>query len=292
LIPARIRDLVNNIVGPVPPWDLGPDLSRNNQRPDRPAPPGDATLGREQRAWLSIRIAGTEDTMDTRSRRRHRRYDVKDVSGNFVVRIDVDVINLSVAGMAIETQRTLIVGRRYLFSIGEQGRHVEVSGRVIWCALGKTRRIGRQITPIFRAGIQFEDVLSDDTLELQKLIERSAVLDPETQIFGRFVSEIGGIIDVEAEASFEVKKISLSGMLIDTDWAPSKDEVIRFDARLGDFEFCGHGRVAYIEGYEDHQGASRFRLGVEFSLLSDVARSGLNDYLNAILAADHCEETA
>jgi hypothetical protein len=230
--------------------------------------------------------------MERQSRRRHRRYDVDDVEGSFIVRIDVNVINLSVAGMAIETQNTLIVGRPYLFGIGEKGRQLEVTGRVMWCVLGKTRRSGGDFTPVFRAGIQFEDVLSEQTLDLQKLIESSAVLDPGTQIFGRFVSDVGGIIDIEAEASFEVKKISLSGMLIDTEWAPRKDEVIHFEAHLDQLDFSGHGRVAYIEGYKDSDGASRFRLGVEFSLLADKDREGLEDYLGELIAADQDEATA
>ena len=84
--------------------------------------------------------------MDRSSRRRFCRYDVKGVEGAFVVRIDVTVINLSAAGMAIETDNTLVVGRQYAFRIRQDGLEVDVSGRVMWCVLGKSRRASGEIS--------------------------------------------------------------------------------------------------------------------------------------------------
>jgi hypothetical protein len=230
--------------------------------------------------------------MDRSSRRRFCRYDVKGVDGAFVVRIDVTVINLSAAGMAIETDNTLVVGRNYAFRIHQDGVNVDLNGRVMWCVLGKSRRASGDFAPVFRAGIQFEDVLSETTLKLQQLLEASAILDPTPQIFGRFVADVTGTIDVESQASFEVKKISLSGMLVDSNWKPRKGDVIPFEVSLGDETFSGHGRVAYIDAYHDRTDATRFRLGIEFTLLSDVARNLLEQYLSELISLADQVETA
>lgn len=221
----------------------------------------------------------------TRSgRRRSRRYDVLDVEGSFEVRIDAKVTNLSIVGMAIETRNTLIVGRQYSFRVAQGSLQVDVAGRVIWCVLGSTQRKGDELEPVFRAGIQFEDVLSEKTLALQKLIEASVVVDPGVPLVGRFGDAVEGLVDAEQDAGFEVKKISLSGMLCDTDWAPRRNEVVPFEACLGDIVVTGHGRVAYIERYQSNDGTTRYRLGVEFTLLSDRSKARLARYIANLMA--------
>ncbi|MCP4899015.1 MAG: hypothetical protein GY906_18755 [bacterium] len=229
--------------------------------------------------------------MDRSSRRRYRRYDVKGVDGAFVVRIDVSVINLSAAGMAIETQNSLIVGRSYSFRINHSDREMDVAGRVMWCVLGKTKRAEGGFAPIFRAGVQFEDVLSETTLQLQRVIENSAVLDPGAQIFGRFVSEVSGVVDDQPQAQFEVKKISLSGMLVDADVRPRKDDVVPFEITLGESPFGGHGRIAYIDPYPKKD-TSRYRVGIEFALLSDTARDNLEEFLSSLISLNESAESA
>jgi hypothetical protein len=230
--------------------------------------------------------------MDRSGRRREPRFDVADIDGSFVVQIDVKVTNLSLAGMAIETQNTLIVGRRYAFRIRQNDVELDVSGRVMWCVLDAAERVGDDVTPTFRAGIQFEDVLGAKVLQLQKLIEASAIFDAGNEVVGRFVAAFGGSIGIDEQTPFSVKKISLAGMLVDTDRTPRRHEVIPFEARLGDFIFTGHGRVAYIEPYEDDLGAERFRLGIEFTLVSDRARANLERYILALIACDDKQASA
>lgn len=229
--------------------------------------------------------------MDRSGRRRYRRYDVKGVDGAFVVRINVNVINLSAAGMAIETDNSLVVGRTYSFRINQNERDLDISGRVIWCVLGKTKRSGGGFSPIFRAGVQFEDVLSEQTLELQRMIESSALVDPGAQILGRFVFDVSGVVESASQAQFEVKKISLSGMLVDADSRPQQDDVIPFEVVLGGRPFGGHGRIAYIDPYP-REGDPRYRIGVEFTLLSVVARETLQDFIGSLIDLNEIEESA
>lgn len=223
----------------------------------------------------------------TRSgRRRSRRFDVRDVEGSFVIRIDVKVTNLSLAGMAIETRNTLIVGRPYSFRVRQGERQVDVDGRVMWCVLARAEPRGQDQEPVFRAGIQFEDVHDATGAELQRLIEESALLDPGAQVIGRFVAAFGAAVDLDRQSPFEVKQLSLSGMLVDADWAPRRDEVVPFEVSLGPASFTGHGRAAFVQGYDAADGSRRYRLGLEFTLISDRARERLARYISALVAAD------
>ena len=222
--------------------------------------------------------------MKKTGRRRSPRFDVLDVEGSFEVRVDVKVTNLSVAGMAIETRNTLIVGRCYSFRVVQGERQVDVGGRVMWCVLDSRERRGDEFEPVFRAGVQFEEVHDQQTLALQRLIDSSAAFDPGTPLHGKFTTAIGGTLAVDEQVSFVVKKLSLSGMLIDTDWAPRKNEVVPFEAVLGEFVVAGHGRIAYIERYESGDGSARCRLGMEFTLLSDRSHARLEQYIAALMS--------
>lgn len=225
-------------------------------------------------------------------RRRSRRFDVLDVEGSFVLRVEVKVINLSVAGMAIVTHNTLIVGRRYEFRVVQGGQQIDVGGRVMWCVLDSNQRRGEDLEPVFRAGVQFEDVHDAQTLALQKLIESSAAFHPGSPLLGRFVAALGGTIGLDERASFEVRKLSLSGMLVDAECAPRRNEVVPFEAHLGDSVFSGRGRVAYIERYHGDDGSLRYRLGLEFTMMSDRCRDLLDQYIALLIAQSRREDTA
>ena len=230
--------------------------------------------------------------MNRTGRRRNRRYDVSNIEGCLVVRIDVNVTNLSLAGMAIETRNTLIVGRPYLFRIRRDDKTVDINGRVMWCVLSSTLQFDKEVVPVFRAGIHFDDILDSDTLNLQKLIERSGEFDTGEAVRGRFVALYDGSVGGDEQAVFEVKKVSLSGMLVETDCAPRKDEVVPFEVHLGDDLFSGHGRIAYIDPFTNARGEQRFRLGIEHTLLSDRAQSVLEQFVAQLVTEEARQSTA
>jgi hypothetical protein len=67
---------------------------------------------------------------------------------------------------------------------------------------------------------------------------------------------------------------------------------VPFEVHIGDEELSGHGRVAYIDPYIDSSGDQRFRLGVEYTLLSDRARSALEELIAALVNEDTRQSTA
>jgi hypothetical protein len=66
---------------------------------------------------------------------------------------------------------------------------------------------------------------------------------------------------------------------------------VRCETSLGTSIVSGRGRIAYIERHESSDGAERFHLGVEFTLLSDRSRDRLEGYIVTLIAMDE-EETA
>jgi len=69
--------------------------------------------------------------------------------------LGVRILNLSAAGLAIETDRALRVGGRYRFTLASSGSEARIDGRVLWCRLSGTRRLDNgDVRPVYRAGIE------------------------------------------------------------------------------------------------------------------------------------------
>lgn len=69
--------------------------------------------------------------------------------------LGVRILNLSAAGLAIETDCALRVGGRYRFTLATAGDEARIDGKVLWCRLSGTRRLANgDVHPVYRAGIE------------------------------------------------------------------------------------------------------------------------------------------
>lgn len=222
--------------------------------------------------------------------RRHNRFDVEGVAGNFLFSVNVNVQNLSVSGMAVEASRALAVGRRYMFNLVRGNELLRLGARVAWCVLGGSRKNeDGDIVPVFHAGVQFENVLTGDASDLMHLIEKAAVLEVNQRIFGRF-HPFGTSASMNAAVDFTVCQISISGMLLEIkgfrhDFAVV-DAILPLEFKIGDAMVSTDGRVAFV-GEPD---GKKFRmgwttLGIEFVDIPPSALAILEDYIASVVEA-------
>ncbi|MEE8277270.1 MAG: PilZ domain-containing protein, partial [Thermoanaerobaculia bacterium] len=109
------------------------------------------------------------------NRRRYPRYDVAGVAGSFVVPTAVQVVNLSLGGMALETSRYLDFGRDYRMRINDGRNSFSLTGRVVWCCLGRTVKAkGDDVLPVYRAGFQFQAISEQRLKELWDFIRQNS----------------------------------------------------------------------------------------------------------------------
>lgn len=211
-----------------------------------------------------------------KEKRRHRRYDVEGVQGRLRMSMDATILNLSVDGMALETHSWLSVGRKYSFKLRrDEHGDIPLTGEVVWCNLVRTARDEHGETlPVYRAGVKFDDVLSETAQEVRSFIEKKAVVRLDTtRLFGRFrVPDQGA--DVALDQSFEVRRMSFSGMLIEADFVPDLEARFRIELRAGEDPVHVGVRVAHVKELEDPDG-TRAAIGVEFLDLTPEAREAL-----------------
>lgn len=212
----------------------------------------------------------------TEEKRRHRRYTVEGVRGSLRLSMDATILNLSVDGMALETNSWLSVGRKYSFKLRRNGGDdILLGGEVVWCNLVRTARdASGETLPVYRAGIKFDDVLSETAREVRSFIEQNAVVRLDsTRLFGRFrIPEKGA--DVALEQDFEVRKISFSGMLIEADFVPDLESRFRIEIESATRPVAVAVRVAHVKELENPDAAGA-EIGVEFLDLTEEAREAL-----------------
>lgn len=218
--------------------------------------------------------------------RLHRRFEVHDITGVFLFDVDAKVLNLSLGGMALESSRSLQVGRRYSFRIRDGAELVTVSGVVAWCNLRRTLRTeGDEVAPCYHAGVRFEGILTSTAEDLGRLIEENAVVEVGQRIYGRFRVEPDSPLSVATQVDFEVRKISLSGMLVETELEVDLEARVQLEVSLVNGLYACRGRVAYARPPQ-HPWEKRTQIGVEFLDPPPERRLLLEDFIAFLVHAD------
>jgi len=199
------------------------------------------------------------------NRRQHDRFSADDVRGNFSYSVEASVLNISLGGLAVRTQSQLSIGRKYRFQLGGFTEAVTLSGSVRWCRMsGTERQEGGDIIPVYDAGIAFDEVLTEKAEELLAFMEKNIVLSPKRRISGRFKIESVDQVILESESEFQVREISVSGMMIEAEVALKPETALELEMRLGRWKFTSPARIIYMAEIDLQDETLRYRMGVEF----------------------------
>ncbi len=216
-------------------------------------------------------------------RRRFRRFDVDGVRGSLKVSMDANVLNLSLTGMAIETANKLKPGAEYALCLptGDEPMSLPVEAR--WCNLARTiKRPNGDVVPIYRVGLRFSEVLTAQARELLTFMENHIVVEPHTRVFGRF--DGGGIepVNLEEQRNFSVKRLSLSGMLIESLMEMAIDSRFDLSFQPGETQIETPGRVTFVRP-KPHSPEPRWNIGVQFLNMAQSEVAKLEDYIETLI---------
>ena len=225
-------------------------------------------------------------------KRRHKRFklDLMELNGKMIMAQKVEIIDISLGGVALKTDRRLNVGREYLIKLGYKGKSIDVKGIIVRCELSNIEEgsDGKSVS-IYSAGIMFKDIPSNTIADFMNSIEhdrRDAVpVMVDRRINIRFYINIPLDNTLNFPAQFTVKEISLSGMLIQTEQALGIESVIPMGLSLqADNPVNFMGRVASCRMTEG-KGKAHYEIGVEFKDLTDKDKASLKIFID-YLAGD------
>ena len=224
-----------------------------------------------------MREAGTRQ-------RHHPRYEVAGVTGHLVVPIQIQVINVSIGGMALETSSYLKFGRAYTLKLQGGGSTLSLTGTVAWCSLRRTaKNAAGDILPVYRAGLRFEGLSGDRSRDLWDLIRRHALVEIEDSVLGRFKVDLPADTRLGSSYDFAVRKLSLSGLLIETDFEPDMDARFDLQIQLGSKRWATRARVASIPRIGRHSAGELTQVGLEFCDLDRNRLAQLKTFIDTRL---------
>ena len=162
------------------------------------------------------------------NRRQHERYKIEviEIDGKMVLAKYVKILDISIGGVCLKTEKSLTVGGEYTLKIEGKGRVLNVRGVVAWASLSDSSvdSIG-DIIPIYRAGMKFIDVSNEKTNEIVNFIEdHKRDVDRVVNLYspsGRRLYVRICIEDPEKAVlsyheSYKVKNLNPDGMLIES----------------------------------------------------------------------------
>jgi len=233
------------------------------------------------------------------NKRRHKRFrlDLIEISGKMSLADKVEIINISVGGVALKADRRLKIGREYLIKLGEKGKNIDVKGTIVRSELSgmEQKRSGEQVL-IYTAGMMFKEGQEDKIADFLALVEKnvkkevSATVDRRIDIRFQIITPQEKVLHFPAE--FKVREISLCGMCIRTEQTLGMETKIPMELSLGaDKSINFIGRVASSRKMDDKEHV-RYEIGVEFTDVQDKDKIMLKtfiDYLTIVESDDEAD---
>jgi hypothetical protein len=219
----------------------------------------------------------------TSESRKFRRYDVDSVHGKMAYLSDINILNISMDGAAIATTQRLSIDREYALKLNYEKSSVMLRGKIVWSVLSHSKTLKNgEVVPVYKAGVKFTNVLTDEATNLITYIEKSRTSDMEKRILGvrfKVCQPDNAMITMPCE--YVIKKISLAGMLIAADTAHEIDSEHEMEIYLDGTPITVVGRIANRAEVEG-EGTVTYDLGIEFIKIPEEELKTLTSYIDAI----------
>lgn len=222
----------------------------------------------------------------SREARRFRRYDVADVRGSLLLSLDARILNMSLTGMAIETGSVLKVGGDYWLRVSPQdGVPLRFKIHVKWCRLVRNERgAGGDVRAVYQAGLDFRDGLDDNARQVLSFLKQNIVVELDRRLTGGFSPAHPRAAALAVHHEFEVRRLSLGGMLVETLWDPAPDSTVDLELHTGKTVVRTRGKVrSVLPAIGTPDGPPTFAVGLEFLGLAAEDQRSLAALLETLL---------
>jgi len=170
------------------------------------------------------------------------------------------VLDIGLAGLALETGTRLTPQRPMGLRLNTPDGALTLKGRVVWCFFhGTTTADGGEQVPVYRAGIEFYDVLTPIAEQLLEFLDAHAQVTGETRMFGRFRVANAGPVSVHSESRLSIVAVDAESGTVTVEAelglepAPGCESRLRLDS--GDLEL-----TATVADTERVPSSGRWRL--------------------------------
>ena len=221
--------------------------------------------------------------MSDKDHRRQPRFVVEGLHGRMTFASEVEIVNMSLSGVALKLGRRLNIGSEYTLKLEVHDKTLSVKGVIVWSALDerKSGAKGEDVL-VYSAGMKFTDVLTQRLMELVAFIDDNKLIE-EKRLGGlRFYIDAPGKALLDVPRPYHVKVISIRGMLIEADYRlePEQRCPMEMTMQEGEAPLSFMGRVAFCAEAKGETGVHQ--LGIEFQDLSSADRNRLDAFIQSL----------
>ena len=221
--------------------------------------------------------------MTDQEHRRQPRFVVEGLHGRMTFAAEVEIVNMSLSGVALKLGRRLNIGSEYMLKLEVNVKTLSVKGVIVWSALDahKTGDQGEDVL-VYSAGMKFTDMLTQRLSELVAFIDENKLIE-EKRLGGlRFHIDAPGKALLDVPRPYHVKVISIRGMLIEADYRlePEQRYPMEMTMQEGEPPLAFLGRVASCGAPAGETGP--YQLGIEFLELPSADRNRLDAFIQSL----------
>jgi Domain of unknown function (DUF4388)/PilZ domain len=246
----------------------------------------------------------TNHVEEIRDRRRYRRFKVEgaEVNGEMLYVKEVKVLDMSIGGIALETDRQVKIGKEYLLNLQDQDKTIAVKVVVVRSTLLQSKADGSgDVIPLYFVGMQFINLSDEKINEIVQFIDNHKVgVHPVVKTNGRmeqrksnrFQMNVDGKTVLNFQELYKVKVISLNGMLIESSHLLDIEDRLYMKIYLTQdkmIDFVGRVASCSEKGEGDRK---RYDIGIEFIEISEEHTEILKKFFVDIKDIQKCDITA
>lgn len=219
------------------------------------------------------------------NKRREARFIVEGLQGKMTFASEVSILNMSMSGVALRTDRRLNIGHEYQFRLEAEGDALNLRGAVVWCSLESRRKDTRgDDILIYSAGLRFTNVMTEALQSLMTFLDQHKRHADQRTGGTRFEIEATGRALLDVPQPFRVKVLSLTGMLAQSQSALGLEMLVPMDLSLDEGEPVTFlGRVAYCTELDLEEGPA-FEVGIEFVEMPEADRDRVEAFIERLKA--------
>lgn len=214
--------------------------------------------------------------------RHYKRFVVEGIEGTLMFTTDIEVLNISINGIALRSKRRLEIGREYTLKLEYKDKTVSMTGVVVWSVLSELHRDrNAENVPFYKVGMRFSDVVSSKMAILLDFIENYKIR-PDLRLNLRFDVRAPDKAVLGGPHDYSVKKVSKGGMLIETDIPLDLEERLTMQVSIDGHDAIRFiGRIASCIEIADAL-PKHFDIGVEFIDMAEDDRKRLEEFIGTL----------
>ena len=162
-------------------------------------------------------MSSTHSNSMKTDKRGARRFRVEGLEGRMALVTQVDIVDVSLGGVAVKVDRRLNLNTECTLKLQQGDENVSVKGVVVRCSVaGFIKRDGESV-PQYAAGLRFVDVEGEKREALLRFLDQNRAFKQQLSVGPRVEIAARGRAELDEPHPFEVKLLSLTGMIVEMD---------------------------------------------------------------------------